>query len=90
MAGGCAPRPPHLGLPTRSNYNPLLLKSLRTGLQKRDHDNHSDIHTFRIGDPVFVIILMALTNDPIWLSDEIKEVQVHQGDTSSPRRFKYH
>ena len=22
--------------------------------QKRDHDNHSDIHTFQIGDPVAI------------------------------------
>ena len=40
--------------------------------QKRDHDNHSDIRTFQIGDPVFV---RNHTNGPTWLSGETKEIR---------------
>ena len=40
--------------------------------QKRNHDNHTDIHTFQIGDPVFV---RNYTKGPTWLSGEIKEIR---------------
>ena len=40
--------------------------------QKNDHDNHSNICTFQIGDRVFV---RNYTNGPTWLSGETKEIQ---------------
>ena len=40
--------------------------------QKSDHDNHSNIHIFQIGDRVFE---RNYTNGPTWLSGETKEIQ---------------
>ena len=39
--------------------------------QRRDHDNHTDICTIQIVDPVFV---RNYTKGPTWLSGEIKNI----------------
>ena len=38
--------------------------------QKRNHDDHTNLRVFQIGDPVFV---RSFTNGPTWISGKIKE-----------------